>query len=154
MRLLRVQTGEEFEAEIRRVKVGELSEIDASGRFGFEWKRERGNEVFKISPFDDDEILGLISMVEFPGEERVHIRLIENSIENTGSSKKVDWIAGCLFAYAVQFSVDLGYDGFVSLIPKTELIPLYKNKYGFQMAGRNMALFGKPAFYLMNKYLQ
>ena len=154
MRLLRVQTGEEFEAEIRRVKVDELSEIDASGRFGFEWKRERGNEVYKINLKNETEILGLVSLIDIPREMRIHINLLELESSHIGKKKKLDWIAGCLLAYAANTAFEKGYEGFVSLFPKTELIDVYVNKYGFAKLGIYHFVDGQVSVNLISKYLK
>ena len=154
MRLLRVQTGEEFEAEIRRVDVGELSEIDASGRFGFEWKRERGNEVFKINLKNETEVLGLVSLIDIPREMRIHVNLLELEKSHIGKNKKIDWIAGCLLAFAANRAFEKKYEGFVSLFPKTELIDVYVNKYGFAKLGIYHFIDRQASENLINKYLR
>ena len=45
-----------------------------------------------------------------------------------------------------------GYGGFVSLIPKTQLID-YRSIYGFEQYGRQMAVFYERSQAIIKKYL-
>lgn len=155
MLLINCETQEEFEAEILEVLESELDEIDESGRFGFKWSKEAGNHIFKIVSREilNGPPLGLISISNHPEELRIHIDLLENTEENKGKDKKVDRIAGCLLAFAVGLSFEKGYLGFTSLVPKTELIDLYVEKYGFTQYGRQLAIEGDDGIKLIQKYL-
>jgi len=79
--------------------------------------------------------------------------LVELSKAHIGKSKQIDRIAGCLIAFAVQISFEKGYAGFISLVPKTVLIKLYIQKYGFSKYGSQLAIDGKAAISLIQKYL-
>ncbi len=81
------------------------------------------------------------------------INLIEVTRSNVGKVKKLDNIAGCLIAYACSIAFKKGYGGFVSLLPKTKLIDLYQNKYGFRQYGRLLAVEFESSKYLVDKYL-
>jgi len=153
MKLLDTQTQEEFEAEIVEIDKKDLKKISKSKQFQFDWSKE--DNIFKIikSEEEDPEILGLISIINIPKELRIHINLVENSNDNKGKNKKVDKVAGCLLAFAVQISFEKGYLGFTSLVPKTELIKLYVNKYGFSQFGRQLAIERREAINLIQKYL-
>lgn len=155
MKLLYTKTHEEFEAEILELEEKDFARIKKSGQFQFDWTEEIGNHLFKIVKADeeDPEILGLISIANIPEEFRIHINLIESSNENKGKKKKVDRIACCLIAFAVRISFEQGYMGFTSLVPKTELIGLYVKKYRFSQYGRQLAIEGKDAIDLINKFL-
>lgn len=158
MKLLVVETQKEFEAEIHEVTDEDLKRIRDSKQFQFDWAKEREGEnyVFKITRASEEasqEIFGLLSITNMPEEFRIHVNLIENSNENKGEKKKVDRIAGCLLAFSAQISFEKGYSGFVSLVPKTKLIGLYVNKYGFSQYGRQLAIEGKAAIHLIQKYL-
>lgn len=153
MKLFNKLTNNEFEAEIVEINEDELKSIVKTKRFGFDWTKEQGFVIFKIVKEKEDEALGLMSLIDYPKEFRVHINLIENSSENKGKDKEVDRIAGCLIAYAAQISFEKGYLGFTSLVPKTELIGLYINKYGFKQFGRQLALDRMEAVAIINKYL-
>lgn len=153
MKLLYTQTQEEFEAEIVEIDKKDLKRIVKSKQFQFDWSKEKN--VFKIVSLEDEnsEILGLISIINIPEELRILINLVENANDNKGKNKKVDRVAGCLLAFAVQIAFEKGYLGFTSLVPKTELINLYIRKYGFSQFGRQLAIEKKEAIKLIQKYL-
>lgn len=153
MKLLYTQSQEEFEAEIVEIDKKDIKKITKSKQFQFDWSKEKN--VFKIISLEDEnpEILGLISILNIPKELRIHINLVENSNDNKGKKKKVDRVAGCLLAFAVQIAFEKGYLGFTSLVPKTELINLYVKKYGFSQFGRQLAIERKEAINLIQKYL-
>lgn len=157
MKLLNVKNHQEFEADIIEVDVKDYKKIKKSKQFEFDWEKEKENHVFKIveksESSEDQEILGLISLINISEEFRIHISLIENSNENKGRDKKIDRVAGCLLAFAAQVAFENGYQGFVSLVPKTELIKLYVNKYGFSQYGRQLAIENRDAINLIQKFL-
>lgn len=92
-------------------------------------------------------------MIDFPKEYRIHINLLEVSSENVGSKKQYRNIAGCLLAYCCRLSFEKGYNGFVSLIPKTQLIRHYQETYGFEQFGRQLAVYATGSERLIQKYL-
>ena len=155
MKLVIQKTQEEFDAEVIQVEDSEFSVIKKYGQFKFDWTKEKQYQVFKIVSTieDNEEIYGLISLMDVPKEMRIHISLIENSNDNKGKSKRIDRVAGCLLAFAVKRSFEKGYLGFVSLVPKTELIELYVDKYGFSRYGMQLAIEREAAVQLIQKYL-
>jgi hypothetical protein len=153
MKLINLEKRLEFKAEILKVETVDYLLINESGQFEFDWTKEKENHVFKILKKDADEILGLLSIINYPKEWRVHINLLENSNQNKGKEKKVDKIAGCLLAFAARLAFEKGYLGFVSLVPKTELIDLYVKKYGFSLFGNQLAIEKQASIDLIEKYL-
>ncbi len=155
MKLIIQETNEEFEAEIIEVNDNDFLAIKKSGQFSFNWNEEKQYEVFKIVKENEEnpEIHGLISLIDISNEMRIHISLIENSNDNKGENKKVDRVAGCLLAFAAGLAFEKGYEGFTSLVPKTKLIGLYVNKYGFSQYGRQLAIEKNDAIQLIQKYL-
>lgn len=155
MKLFDTETQKEFEAEVVALEEDDFSIIMDSNQFEFDWSTEMKYPIFKIIKAGEaiSEILGLISIIDIPEEFRIHINLIENADDNKGKSKKVDKIAGCLLAFAIQISFEKGYLGFTSLIPKTQLIELYVKKYGFSQYGRQLAIERTAAINLIQKYL-
>lgn len=103
---------------------------------------------------EQNDILGLMSLVDNPDEHRIHINLIESGNINKGRNKEIDHIAGCLIGFAIRIALENGYDGLVTLEPKVKLYDHYKNKYGFIDAGYMVLIDGKSAIDLMNKYLK
>mgnify|MGYP001801251517 CR=1 FL=1 len=142
------------EAEVVQISDEEYTNIKKSGQFVFDWSLEKEKEVFKIVTGEQQtSIQGLISLTNIPEEFRIHINLLESANSNKGKHKKLDYVAGCLVAFAIQVSFEQGYYGFTSLLPKTQLIPLYKEKYGFSQYGRYLAIEGKEAIKLIQKYV-
>ncbi len=152
MYLFDTENEEWFEGAVKIVLEHEFEEINNSNRFLFDWSSEKENKIYKIYPKTKGEVLGLISINDIPEELRVHIELIEISKGNTGKSKKIENIAGCLIAFACKMAFEKGYGGFVSLIPKTLLIDHYKNRYGFKQFGRQLALEWESSKAVIQKY--
>jgi hypothetical protein len=129
--------------------------ISSSGNYIFDWKLERYNDVYKIYlTSNKKEIIGLMSLCDYPEETRIHLNLLEIGKGNTGRFKKIDNIAGCLIAFAARISFKKGYDGMVTLEPKNKLISHYRDKYGFEDVGYMMIIKGRPANELTKKYLR
>lgn len=154
MILKKRETGELFKAEIGRLSSEQFDKIESDKRFGFDWSKEKDYDVYQIRFVSGEDILGLISLEDVPKELRIFIRLIEVSKENQGVDKEYENIAGCLISYACMIAFERDYEGFVSLIPKTELIEHYRNRYGFVEGGVHMYLEGERAEVLIEKYLK
>ena len=63
--------------------------------------------------------------------------LLEIAPHNLGTkNKRYDYVAGCLIAFACResFNIEGDYQGFLTFIAKTELIKLYSEKYGAEIA--------------------
>jgi len=155
MLLENIETGEDLEAEIELLKEVELLKVKKSKQFLFDWKKEyeKPGLLYKISLVENDELLGLICLIDVPEEMRIHLELVELRKDQTGKNKTIDKIAGCLIAFACEQSFKKKYGGFVSLLPKTRLINHYTFKYGFSQYGRLLAIEGQASRLLLNKYL-
>lgn len=153
MELVEIKTGKKVEAYIKRLTFLEIRRLKNNHRFLFDWSLEIDYEVYQISLKGEVEILGLISISDISRELRIHINLIESSIENKGNKKQFDYIPGCLIGFACQLAFLKGYGGFVSLKAKTQLIDHYRKKYDFISIGAQMAIYGKFAQELIKKYL-
>jgi hypothetical protein len=153
MKLLQVKGDIEFAAEILEIEERDFVTIKKSGQFDFDWSKEKDYHIFKIVKKGDKKILGLLSVINYPRELRIHVNLVESSNDNKGKEKKIDRIAGCLLAFAAKLAFEKGYLGFVSLIPKTELIELYVKKYGFIAYGNQLAIEKQASINLIDKYL-
>jgi hypothetical protein len=84
----------------------------------------------------------------------VEIKLLANSKENQGRNKLYDRVAGCLIAYACSLA-SKKYEGeaCVSLLPKTNLVSHYMQKYRMVDGGRQLYLENERLDYITNKYL-
>lgn len=153
MKILHKKTNEFHKAVIELVKNEDWELIEQSGDFVFNWRKEKDFIVHKIRLQLEDKILGLISLEDIPKEYRLHIHLIESSNANKGQEKIYDNIAGCLIAHTCEIAFEKNYDGFVSLKPKTEIVKLYKDKYGFVEMGQFLYTELENAEFLIKKYL-
>ncbi|MES2108091.1 MAG: N-acetyltransferase [Bacteroidota bacterium] len=124
-------------------------------RHSFNWKKlEKVSYMYKLTLAGEDDILGVISLVDHFAEERIEIKLLAVSIENRGRNKQFDRIAGCLIAFAGREAIKKfkNYPS-VSLIPKTELKRHYINKYGMIDAGWQLFIDETIVLNLISKYL-
>lgn len=153
MPLIDKKSGKSLKSVIEEVVKSDYQRIKKSKQYKFDWRKESDNEVYKIYLKDNDnEILGLMSLIDVPEEFRIHLNLIEVGSKNRGKEKEIENIAGCLIAFACQVAFDKDYFGFVSLKPKTRLIDLYQNKYGFRQYGRLLGIEQESSRELIKKY--
>lgn len=154
MKLKRKSTDKLLPAAIMELIERDFKKIKKDKGFSFNWDLEKDHEVYKIYLLsEDDKVLGLMSLIDIPEEYRIHLNLLEVSKENQGKDKEIDFIAGCLIAFAASAAYKRGYYGFVSLEPKTKLIDLYQDKYGFRQYGRYLGIEGEASQTLIEKYL-
>jgi hypothetical protein len=129
-------TGEKSGTLIEPVTANDFKIIKKDkARFGlFNWNAYRKHEVYKLRLATEENILGLMCLIDHPPERGINalqIELLEVSAENSRGKKKLAHIAGCLIAFACRESFKRGYDGWVFLVPKTYLLQHYQAKYGF-----------------------
>ena len=154
MKIARKVSGELIAVVIGELTAADIAKIRRSKEFVFDWELEQPIELYKLYLKDDEsQILGLLSLKDYPEELRIHINLIEVIKSQVGKLKTLDHIAGCLIAYACALAFSRGYEGFVSLQPKTRLIDLYQDKYGFRQYGRLLAVEYEISKQLIDKYI-
>ncbi len=137
---------------IIRLADNEDFKVSTKKKYFFTWKSFKGKTtIYKLSVEGEDEILGVMGLIDVEAEKRIEIKLLASSIENVGQKKVYDGIAGCLIAFACRVAV-VKYDAqaCVSLIPKTELVIHYMQKYSMLNGGRQLYLEGK----VLNKLLK
>jgi len=142
----------------RKVVIKEVEPLDFANltrkRYFFNWKSlGKTATIYKLQIEGEDDILGVMALVGYPTEKRIEIKLIASSRENQGKFKQYDRIAGCLIAYACRLS-GKKYKKYacVSLIPKTELINHYKQKYCMIWGGWQLFLEGDVLNKLIKEY--
>lgn len=135
MVLKNTKTEELLEAVIEKMTPKDFKVVKRdSARFDkFNWTAYKNKEVYKIRLINDENILGLICIMEHLDQsiDAIEISLLELSVENIGKEKKFDFIGGCLIAFACRESFRRGHDGVVFLVPKSGLIEHYSTIYGF-----------------------
>jgi hypothetical protein len=152
MYLLHRETTTKIPCTISPITQKSLKKELKKGRFSFDWLDVEG-DIYGLYIDDNSQLLGLMSLIDMPHEYRIELKLLELSKENIGQNKRYDRTAGCLIAYACYTAFVKSYGGFVSLTPKTVLISLYRNKYGFQQFGRELGTLPENSKLLIKKYL-
>ena len=152
MHLIHKTTREKRLSEIKPLTESALKRI-AKKSFSFDWLQETEHDIYALYIQNEKKIVGLMALKDRPDELRLEIILLESSKENVGENKEYERIAGCLIAFACRLAFSKGYYGFVSLIPKTRLIPHYQKAYGFTQFGRQLASDSYNSQQLIKKYL-
>lgn len=86
----------------------------------------------------DHKIQGLL-MLSTIDDQMLVMNNIEVAPYNYGKNGKYDFVAGCLIAYACLLSFKWGkedYIGYLSFDSKTQLLKLYREKYGAIQVGK------------------
>lgn len=152
MYIFEVSSGISKKVVISRLDPADFTKLTRK-RYFFSWKSLKQTAVYKLNIEGEEDILGVMALVDYPTEKRIEIKLLANSIENQGKNKKYDRIAGCLIAYACRLSTDKYLkDACVSLIPKTELLNHYKQKYCMIYGGWHLYLEGDALHKLIKEY--
>jgi hypothetical protein len=152
MYIIDVTTDERLSVTISKIQKNELKLIHKHDFF-FDWKSVDPDSIYRIQKDLDASILGLMSIIDVEEEQRIHVDLLAVLKIHKGASKQVDRIAGNLLGYAAKLAIKkYGIDAAVSLIPKTELVNHYKEKYGFQPAGKSLFIDGRELLDLIKEY--
>ena len=152
MTIVDTSTGKKHLVNILPVEYDELKTL-RKDRYFFDWKIEKGQEVYKLQMKGPGDILGLISIERIPQEWRIHIRLLTVSKENKGDEKKYDRIAGNLIAYVAKIAVrEYGELSCVSLRPKSRIVKHYIDKYNMNITGQTLSIEVPEIIDLINLY--
>ena len=145
-------TGETLQVEIEPVKHGDYKGI-TKGRYFFNWKDEKGHEVYKLRIVGTSDILGLVSLERIPDEWRIHIRLLTVSKENKGPDKEFENIAGNLITFVSKIAVrEYAHLACVSLKPKGAIAQHYREKFGMNKTGVTLSIEISEILNLINTY--
>jgi hypothetical protein len=144
------ETGEIFETQILPIM-----EADIQNLFGwsFDWQNAKNHyDIYKLTTIVDNNIVqGLIAIEVKKGF--IFIELVENAPFNIGFKQIYRGVGGNLFAFACKLSFELGFDGYVSFVAKTELIEHYREKmFAKSLSGQRMVIETDGAKKLVNQY--
>ena len=135
MTLEDTSSGEKIEAVIEPMTADDFKTVRKDKvRFdSFNWNKYKNKGVYKLRLTADEIILGVMCLVDHPGDgmNAIEIELLEVAADHRRGKKKLANIAGCLIAFACREAFRRGYEGWVFLIPKTYLLEHYPSKYGF-----------------------
>ena len=153
-----VDTGKIVEAIIARAEKKDLP-MKRDG-WQFTWRslgKIEGAQFYKLTTIHSPNQIEGMLMLTLINEEMVYMNNIEVASHNYGASGKYDHVAGSLLGFACYQSFEQGrndYLGFLSFESKTQLIKLYKDKYGATFAmGQKMFFNPSAGKALMKKYL-
>ena len=127
----------------------------------FDWKATaKESSVFKLRIAGNEDILGLLALIDYPDEQRIEVKLLAVARENVvlknqgnKNTKVFEGIAGNLLAFAGKMALrKYGDLACVSLVPKTELKKHYMNEYGMLDAGLSVYLELKPLQQLITRF--
>jgi hypothetical protein len=153
MEILEVKSGVRKAVVVRLAEEKDFRKL-TKRRYFFRWKALKGvAEIYTLHIEEEEDIQGVIGLVDVPEEERIEIRLLANARENQGRNKIYDRVAGCLIAFACDLAVDkYKRDACVSLVPKTKLVGYYMRKYCMVPKGRQLCLENEALNYIIDKY--
>jgi len=152
MKIVEISTKKEYSVEIVPVESDDYKYIKKD-RYFFNWKTEKGEEVYKLRIIGSNDILGLVSIERIPQEWRLHIRLISVSKENKGKEKQFDNITGNLIAHIAKIAVrEYGELACVSLKPKIQIAKHYIENYKMNVTGVTLSIELPEIIDLINKY--
>jgi len=154
MHIVNNDTGEKQSATITKIDATEISKINRTKRFDFNWNKEKPFSVYKLTVDGSDEPIGLLSLHERPEDYALEIRLIASSKENIGAAQKYSRIAGCLIAFACKEAFKAGFDGYVCLKPKTKLKAHYIKKYGLESTKMYLVTYEENSLRLIKEYYE
>lgn len=147
-------SGEVFDTLI--VKLTDGKEMKKN-EWVFNWHSEikdSTKQVYKLTTINNPTIIhGLISLTD--KGDHIFMDLIESAKFNKGKNKLYRGVAGNLVAFGCKMAFELNYDGVVSFIAKTQLIPHYEQTLGAKLFGGNrMFIDTHEAFILTTKYFK
>ena len=150
-------SGDSFQTEVGRFTIKDSKQTTKKNGWSFNWKPELDNdvnEVYKLSIVGNSEIIqGLLSIRK--ETDHIFMNLLENAPFNIGKNGTYEGVAGNLFAFACKLSIEMGFEGFVSFIAKTELIEHYKKMiFAKLLHGQTMMIEPLDAQRLINQYFK
>jgi hypothetical protein len=138
--VINVITGDVFGTEVRLLTSSD--KVSLKKNWLFDWRREMntgGHTVWKVVIQNNPNVIqGLISTSD--KGDHIFVNLVENAYFNIGKGKVYEGVGGNLFAFACKQSFDAGYDGVVSFVAKSALIPHYNQMLGAEQLGASLRM--------------
>ena len=126
----------------------------------FDWSKteKKAYKILALYVEGDNRIQGAISIRENPQNRTIEIDIVESAPFNSSYNKKVkdkeyNEVGICLFTEVCKRSFDLGYDGYVEFIAKSNLVKYYMdNMRAIPIDTQRMYINSSGAKWLMEKY--
>lgn len=89
MKITEAATGTKKPVIVRKVDAEDFKLL-IKKRFSFVWKAFRNSTtIYKLQFEREDNILGVMGLIDWPGEKRIEIKLLASSVENIGQGKSI-----------------------------------------------------------------
>jgi hypothetical protein len=149
-----VKTNESFDTEVLLLGRTEVMTLHKKDGWNFNWKvefKKKNRQLFKLVIQGTNKAQGLMSLEAMDGYIEMH--LIESAPHNLGKGKKYEGAPANLVAYACKWSFELGFEGYVGFLPKTQLFEHYRRTLGAEPVYKNrMQITTDSAKKLVNLY--
>ena len=152
--LVHRQSGETYSTSIAPLQKSDVKRLGPqNGWSKFNWDKELSDpsrKVYKLLVNGDERIHGVISYEVLDGY--VYIHLIESAPWNRNTKEFVG-VGPHLVALACRESFELGFEGYVCFLSKSNLLEHYrKSLNAFQIGGLRMAIKTNDAKKLVDTY--
>jgi hypothetical protein len=150
-----ITTGDSFPTDIVLANSNDFKSITKKEGWLFDWKAEftkPDRDVYKLTIVNNQSVIqGLVSLTV--RTDHVYMHLIESAPFNRGKEKVYAGVPGNMFAFACKLSFQRGYEGYLSVLSKTNLIEHYEKTLGaMHVGGLLMIINTSAALKLINKY--
>ena len=126
----------------------------------FDWSKteKKGYKILALYVEGDNRIQGAISIRENPQNMSIEIDIVESAPFNSSYNRKVkdkeyNEVGICLFTEVCKRSFEIGYDGYVEFIAKSNLVKYYMdNMRAIPIDAQRMYINTSGAKWLIEKY--
>ncbi len=152
------ETGEEFDTEFKEITVdSDLAQKLQKQGWRFDWSipAKNGYRIYALYLKDNKEIQGLIALKHIVKEYYTFVDLLESAPYNIGHKDKYKGVGAHLFAIACKLSWNVGNEGYVQFIAKTNLIEHYAESVGAKLIeNQSMYIDSYNSLRLIKKYFK
>lgn len=158
--LVCTETGAECNTEYRLVKKtitkSEANLLLQQGwRFDWSIPHVNGYEVYELLIEGDDEVQGMIALKHIRNQYYTHVDIVEAAPHNVGKNGRYRGVGAHLFAIACKLSWDVGNEGYVQFVAKTDLIDHYRKTLNAELIDwHTMYIDSYGAMRLIHKYFR
>ena len=156
--LVNRNTGDECDTQYRLIsKTITKAEAEKMMKNGwlFDWSipHSSGYEVYELLISGSNECQGLIALKHVRNHLYTHVDIVESAPHNRGHAGVYQGVGAHLFAIACKLSWDVGNEGYVQFMAKTNLVEHYRNTLGAKnIDAQNMYIDSYAALNLIKKY--
>ena len=125
------------------LSIASQSDLENLKGWRFDWYLElaKGLGVYKLTVSGDDIIQGLIAAKSDLRNSAFYVDLIESNPDNVGLNGRYKLVGPILIAEICSLSMETGFDGYVYLEAKSQLIDYYEHAYGAERIGNSSMMY-------------